>query len=187
MHKTMHNRYLNQIYGRTFPSWKITPSIVKISGECYYQCRQGPNLWLLQTSFLKASDTEVKLTKPIVDQWRNHKDYYCKDYYAHGCNAVGLLTGSKRLSQFNRGKVLVTYTLKQKSYGGYMWMPLPGSPCFSQDFALITLEQKQVVDNYFFDPDNHTMPLMDPEQFRRWMINLSSENGVDSFVRLTNL
>jgi hypothetical protein len=129
----------------------------------------------------------VKLTKPIVDQWRKHKDYYCKEYYAYGCNAVGLLTGSKRLSQFNGGKVLVTYTLKQKSYGGYMWMPLPGSPCFSQDFALITLEQKQVVDNYFFDPDNHTMPLMDPEQFRRWMINLLSENGVDSFVRLMNL
>ncbi len=68
-----------------------------------------------------------------------------------------------------------------------MWMLLPSSPCFSQDFALITLEQKQVVDNFFFDPDNHTMPLMDPEQFQGWMINLSSENGVDSFVRLIKL
>ncbi len=113
---------------------------MKISGECNYQCRQGPDQWLLRTSFLKASDMEAKLTKPIVDQWRNHKDYYCKDYYTHGCNAVGLLTGSKCLSHFNGGKVLVTYTLKQKSYGGYMWMPLPGSPCFSQNLALITLE-----------------------------------------------
>jgi hypothetical protein len=43
MHKTMHIRYLNHIYGQTFPSWKITPSIVKISVECYYQCRQGPD------------------------------------------------------------------------------------------------------------------------------------------------
>jgi hypothetical protein len=31
------------------------------------------------------------------------------------------------------------------------------------------------------------MPLMDPKHFRRWMRNLSARNGIDSFVRLTNL
>jgi hypothetical protein len=81
----------------------------------------------------------VKLTKPNVEQWKNQSDYYCKDYYPDGCKAVGLLTGSKPLSQINRGKVLVSYTAKQKSYGGHMWMPLPGSPCCRQDFALIRI------------------------------------------------
>jgi hypothetical protein len=114
----------------------------------------------------------VKLTKPNVEQWKNHTDYYCKDYYPDCSKAVGLLTGSKCLSQFNKGRVLVTYTAKQKSYGGYMWIPLSCSPCCRQDFALITIEQKKVVDDYFFDQDHHTMPLMDPYHFRRWLINL---------------
>ena len=113
--------------------------------------------------------------------------YYCKDYYPYHCKAVGLLTGSKCLFQFNGGNIIVTYTAKQKSYGGYMWMPLPGSPCCSQDFSLIMIEQMLAVDDYFFDQDNHTMSLMDPQHFRRWVINLSSENGIDFFVRLTNL
>jgi hypothetical protein len=43
------------------------------------------------------------------------------------------------------------------------------------------------VDNYFFDEPNHTMPLMDPTHFRRWIINLAHRNGIELFVRLTNL
>ena len=67
-----------------------------------------------------------------------------------------------------------------------MWMPLPGSLCCRQDFAPIMIEQKKVIDDYVFDRNHHTMPLMDPYQFRMKLINLSSENGIDSFVRLTN-
>ena len=79
--------------------------------------------------------------------------------------------------------MLVTYTTKQRAYGEYLWMPLPLSPVNMQDFALITIDQKMSVDDYFYD--EHT--LMDPTHFRRWMINLARRNGIESFVRLTNL
>ena len=82
---------------------------------------------------------------------------------------------------------MVTYTTKHKAYGGYLWMPLPQSPSNMQDFALITMKQKSFVDDYFFDDPDNTMPLMDPMHFRRWMINLSARNGIDSFMRLTKL
>ncbi len=81
---------------------------------------------------------------------------------------------------------MVTYKTKQKAYDGYLWMPLPLPPSEMQDFALITMKQKMVVDDYFFDKPNKTMPLIDPKHFRRWMINLSARNGIDSFVRLTD-
>jgi hypothetical protein len=31
------------------------------------------------------------------------------------------------------------------------------------------------------------MPMMPPKQFREWMIDLSSEHGMHSYIRLTNL
>ena len=96
-------------------------------------------------------------------------------------------TRTKKVAQFEGGKVMVMYTSKHKAYGGYLWMPLPLSPSEMQDFALLTMKQKIVVDEYFFLDPNNTVPLMDPKHFRRWMMNLSARNGIDSFVRLTNL
>ena len=64
-HKKMHIRYLNQIYGRTYPSWKVIQSLVTVSRKHYYQCRQGPDQWLLKTTFIKNSE-RVELTKPNV-------------------------------------------------------------------------------------------------------------------------
>ena len=52
-HKKMHIRYLNQIYGQTYPSWKVIPSLVTVSGKHYYQCRQGSDQWLLKTTLFK--------------------------------------------------------------------------------------------------------------------------------------
>ncbi len=34
--------------------------------------------------------------------------------------------------------MLVTCTGRQKTYGGYTWMPLPGPNCNRQNFALMT-------------------------------------------------
>ena len=45
-HKKMHIQYLNQIYGQTYPSWKVIPSLVTVSGKRYYQCRQGHSIKL---------------------------------------------------------------------------------------------------------------------------------------------
>jgi hypothetical protein len=184
-HKNMHIRYLNQIYGRTYPSWKVIPSIVTVSGKRYYQCRQGPDQWLIKTPFFKESDG-VALTKPDVSLWQYRSDFFCKDYRRDG-EELRKATETKNVGQFKGGNVLVTYTTKQRAYGGYLWMPLPLSPADMQDFALITMEQKMSVDDYFFDEPNRTMPLMDPTHFRKWMINLAHRNGIDSFVRLTNL
>jgi len=83
-------------------------------------------------------------------------------------------TGTKNVAQLKGGRVMVTYMTTHKAYGGYLWMPLTLSPSEMQDFALITMKQKMVVDDYFFDKPNKTMPLMDPKHFRRWTINLSA-------------
>jgi hypothetical protein len=158
---------------------------VTVSGKHYYQCRQGPDQWLLKTTLFKNSE-RVELTKPNVSLWQNLDDFFCRDYWQDG-GGMRKATGTKNVAQFKGGKVMVTYTTKQKAYGGYLWMPLPLSPSEMQDFALITMKQKMVVDDYFFDEPNKTMPLLDPKHFQRWMINLSARNGIDSFVRLTNL
>ena len=184
-HKNMHIQYLNQIYGRTYPSWKVIPSLVTVSGKRYYQCRQGPDQWLVKTTFFKESE-RVALTKPDMSLWQYRPDFFCKDYRRNG-EELRKATGTKNVGQFKGGNVLVTYTTKQRAYGGYLWMPLPMSPADMQDFALITMEQKMSVDDYFFDEPNRTMPLMDPTHFWKWMINLAHRNGIDSFVRLTNL
>jgi hypothetical protein len=97
-------------------------------------------------------------------------------------------TRTMKVAQFEGGKVMVTYTSKNKVYGGYLWMPLSLSPSEMQDFALLTtMKQKIIMDEYFLDDPNNTVPLMDPKHFQRWMMNLSARNGIDSFVRLTNL
>ena len=184
-HKNMHIRYLNQIYGRTYHSWKVIPSLVTVLGKQYYQCRQGPDQWLVKTTFFKESE-RVALTKPDMSLWQYRPDFFCKDYRQNG-EELRKATGTKNVGQFKGGNVLVTYTMKQRAYGGYLWMPLPLSPADMQDFALITMEQKMSVDDYFFDEPNCTIPLMDPTHFRKWMINLAHRNGIDSFVRLTNL
>ena len=57
-HKKMHIRHLNQIYGQTYPSWKVIPSPVTVSGKNYYQCRQGPDQWLLKTTLFKNLERE---------------------------------------------------------------------------------------------------------------------------------
>ena len=42
---TTHLRYLNQIAGRTLPSWKLLPSIAEVDGLKYHQVRSGPDSW----------------------------------------------------------------------------------------------------------------------------------------------
>jgi hypothetical protein len=61
------------------------------------------------------------------------------------------------------------------------WMPLPKSPLGQRDFALITMDQKQVIDNMFIDEDEL---LMEPQLFRDMVLEMSIENGFDSFVRM---
>ena len=143
----MHIQYLNQIYGQTYPSWKVIPSLVTVSGKNYYQCRQGPDQWLLKTTLFKNLE-RVALTKPNVSLWQNRDEFICRDYLQDG-RWMRKATGTKNVAQFKGGKVMVTYTTKQKAYGGYLWMPLPLSPTEMQDFALITMKQKMVVDDYF--------------------------------------
>jgi len=139
-HKKMHIRYLNQIYGQTYPSWKVILSLVTVSGKHYYQCRQGPDQWLLKTTLFKNSE-RVELTKPNVSLWQNLDDFFCRDYWQDG-GGMRKATGTKNVAQFKGGKVMVmvTYTTKQKAYGGYLWMPLPLSPSEMHDFALITMK-----------------------------------------------
>ena len=97
-------------------------------------------------------------------------------------------TRTTKVAQFEGGKVMVTYTSNYKASGGYLWMPLSLSPSEMHDFALLTtMKQKIIVDEYFLDDPNNTVPLMDSKHFQRWMMNLSARNGIDSFVRLTNL
>ena len=150
----------------------MIPSLVTVSGKHYYQCRQGPDQWLLKTTLFKNLE-RVQLTKPNISLWQNRDEFFCRDYSQDG-GGMRKATRTKNVAQFKMGKVMVTYTTKQKAYGGYLWMPLPLSPTEMQDFALITMKQKMVVDNYFFDEPNRTLPLMDPKHFRRWMINLSA-------------
>ena len=184
-HNKMHIRYLNQIYGPSYPTWKVLPSLVTVGGKRYHQCRPGPDQWLVRTKFFCEREI-VDLTKPQMSHWQNRTDFFCKDYVLDS-EDLRKITGTKNVAQFKGGKVLVTYTTKQRAYGGFLWMPLPLSPQNMQDFALITMKQKMLVDNYFFDEPNCTIPLMDPKHFRKWMIKLAQENGIDSFVRLTNL
>ena len=179
-HKSMHIRYLNQIHGRTLSLWNIEHNTAPVDGKLYYQCSRGPDKWLNSYSILHDSRSVVQLTKAYVDQWPKHPEHYSSVL----TNDVASLTGTKRISQFSGGKVLVIYTTIQKSFGKYMWMPLPGSSHYSQEFALITIEQKIEVDEYFRDPTTSHMRSSD---FRKWMMTLTKENGFVSFVSLTNL
>ena len=186
-YSNMHIRYLNQIFGPTISSWRAAiPSLAPVFGKQFYQCREGPDQWSLKLSSHKLTLKDISLTKPNISQWHNHSNFHCHDYQQNEGN-LRKVTGTNNVGQFKGGKVLVTYTTKHCAYGKYFWMPLPLSPCNVQDFALISIHQKKDVDDYFFDQSGQTMPMMHPKLFRQWMIDLSSENGVHSYIRLTNL
>jgi hypothetical protein len=187
-HTKMHIRYLNQIYGQAYPTWEVLPSLVTVAGKRYHQCRPGPDQcgWSLVRNKFFGETERVELTKPNMSLWQNRTDFFCKDNVLDSEN-LRKVTGTKNVAQFKGGNVLVTYTTNQRAYGGFLWMPLPLSPQNMQDFALITMKKKMSVDNYFFDEPNCTIPLMDLKHFRKWMIKLAQENGIDSFVRLTIL
>ncbi len=82
-HKKMHIRYLNQIYGKTFPSWMVIPSLVTVAGKRYHQCRKGPDQWLRKTTLNKESE-RLLLTKPNISLWHNLQGYFCKDCQKDG-------------------------------------------------------------------------------------------------------
>ncbi len=62
-------------------------------------------------------------------------------------------------------------------------MPLPKLPLGQRDFALITIEQKRELDNRFTEEEC----LMEPQEFREIVMEMTIQNGFDSFVRLLNL
>ena len=67
----------------------------------------------------------------------------------------------RSISQFNGSHLLTIYTTRKESCGRYMWMPLPKSPSGHQDFALITMDQKEDIDNMFTDEEEY---LMEPQE-----------------------
>jgi hypothetical protein len=73
---------------------------------------------------------------------------------------VSVLLQANKLTQLKESHVLVTYMQRLKSYGRYMWMLLPGSPCQQCGFALIIVEQKREIDIQFTEDDC----LMDPKE-----------------------
>jgi hypothetical protein len=62
-------------------------------------------------------------------------------------------------------------------------MPLPKLPLVQRNFALITIEQKREIDNRFTEEEC----LMEPQEFREIVMEMTIQNGFDSFVRLLNL
>jgi hypothetical protein len=108
--------------------------------------------------------------------WQPHAEHLCK----YCKNDVAVITGTKNLTQFKGTDVIITYTTRKKSYGRFMWMPLPQSPMGQHDFALTTIEQKRDIDNRFTKEEC----LMEPQEFREMVIEMTTQNGFDSFVRL---
>ncbi len=56
-------------------------------------------------------------------------------------------------------------------------------PLGQRDFALTTIEQKREIDNWFTEEEC----LMEPQEFREIVMEMTIQNGFDSFVRLLNL
>ena len=174
---TQRIQLLNQISGPTLEGWKLTDSTTEVDGVQYHQCRLGPDQWLDRGNIVKDSEFGIQLTTTRLSQWQPHPQHLrnkCNDNVAH-------ISGTKSSSQFVGSNVLITYTTRKKSCGRYMWMPLPISPLGYRDFALITMDQKIELDNIFF---NEEESLMEPCTFRDLVIDMTIENGFDSFFRL---
>jgi hypothetical protein len=72
------------------------------------------------------------------------------------------------------------------SFGTLMWMPLPDlpdTPSHDEEFALITIDQKLEIDSLFTEAN----VLMDPNEFRALLLDMTINNGLHSFIRLTKL
>ena len=170
-------RLLNQISGPSLVGWKLRDCTTEVDGHRYLQCRLGPDQWLDRGQINKDSEFGIQLTNTHRSLWEPHPLHTrtkCNDDVAN-------ITGTKTVSQFSGSDVLITYTTRQKSCGKYAWMPLPKSPLGQRDFALITMDQKQLIDNMFTDVDEL---LMEPQLFRDMVLEMSTENGFDSFVRM---
>ncbi len=150
-----------------------------VNGSRYYQCRQGPDQWLDQAPINKESELGIQLTNPLYSTWQPHKQHYCTNCHYH----VGIISGTKKLTQFRGGDVVIVYTTRKNSYGRFMWMPLPKTPLGQRDFALIIIKQKRETDNRFTEDEC----LMEPQEFREIVMEMTIQNGFDSFVRLINL
>jgi hypothetical protein len=150
-----------------------------INGSRYYQCRQGPDQWLDPAPINKESELGIQLTNPLYSTWQPHKQHCrtkCHDN-------VGIISGTKKLTQFRGSDVVIVYTTRKNSYGRFMWMPLPKLQLGQRDVALITIEQKREIDNRFTEEEC----LMKPQEFREIIMEMTIQNGFDSFVRLLNL
>ena len=169
-------RFLNQISGPSLAGWKLVDSTTMVDGSQYFQCRRGPDQWLDRAPINKYSERDIQLTIPVYTTWQLQEHHFrtkCNDH-------VGIISGTKKLSQFRGSDVVIVYTTRKKIYGRFMWMPLPQSPSGQCDFALITMEQKRDIDNRFTEEEC----LMEPQQFRDMVIEMTIQNGFDSFVRL---
>ncbi len=150
-----------------------------VDGVEYYQCRLGPDQWSKRSKIFKELEADVSLTNPQYNTWKDHNDHYielCDDLLAQLCS-------SRKLSQFHGSRVCVTYSLKQKACGKYMWMPITScTPCV-QYFGLITKEQKQLIDSEFTEE----CALMHPNELTDIVQSMTLENGFDSFICLKRL
>ena len=92
---------------------------------------------------VKDSEVGIQLTKTQHSLWQPHPQHIRTN-----CNDdVSNITDTKTVTQCSGSDVLITYTTRKKRCGRYAWMPLPKSPLGQRDFALITMDQKQVIDN----------------------------------------
>ena len=120
--------------------WNLSDSTTVVDGVRYHECRLGPDQWLDRGQINKDSEYGIQLTKTHHSMWQPHPQHIrinCNDDVAN-------ITGTKSVSQFSGADVFITYTTRKKSCGKYAWMPLPKSPLGQRDFALITMDQKQL-------------------------------------------
>ncbi len=143
-------RYLNQISGPTLEGWKLQPSTEVVEGTKYNQCRMGPDQWLQRAPIFKEYERSVQLSDTRFSDWKTHEHYY----YTICNDDVGIVLGSRHLSQFHGGSVLVTYSLWQKMYRRYTWMPLPSLQLDQQEFEFIRIKQKRKNDEMFMEECN---------------------------------
>ena len=112
-----------------------------------------------------------------------------KAYYILECNdKVGEAAGGPNLMQFHGSKTLVLYT-KQSiimcDYSEVVWVPLPNCPVGYQKFAFVYPCQKEDTDQDFVDGGPGYV--IDLEEFREWMENISKCNGMGRYQRMLNL
>jgi hypothetical protein len=107
-----------------------------------------------------------------------HKQHYHTKCLDH----VGIISGTKILTQFRGSDLVIVFTTRKNSYGRFMWMPLPKLPLSQHDFALIIIEQKREIDNRVTDKKC----LMELQELREIVMEMTIQNGFDSFVRLLN-